>query len=93
MAKYKMSKEEKAARAVARWKIIQEANKWKLRVRYKPVLAGMKNLQRCVFICRQRGLVSNEVLIAAGFRPDTEGRAMKGWQRVIERLQRKQVAQ
>jgi len=54
-------------RTTARWKIIQAANKYKLRMRFRPRLFGMKQIHQAVFICRQRKLVKPELLEQAGF--------------------------
>lgn len=59
------------ARNEARWKIIQEVNKHKMRFRVAPnvhpKLIGMKNIQWAVFIARRFKLVSNETLEVAGY--------------------------
>lgn len=60
------------ARNQARWKIIQEVNKYKLRFRLAPQLhprmLGMKNIQWAVYIARRNKLVNNATLEEAGYR-------------------------
>lgn len=59
------------ARNKARWKIIQEVNKYKMRFRVAPnvhpKLIGMKNIQWAVYIARRFKLVSNQTLEEAGY--------------------------
>jgi hypothetical protein len=63
----------RTSRSKARWKIIQEANKHKMRSRMgwwvQPTLLGMKDLQWAVFIVKRFGLVKDDVLVTAGFNP------------------------
>ena len=59
------------ARADARTKIIQAANKHRLYTnatvaRVVGVYSG-RHLQRCVAVCRANRLVADDVLVAAGF--------------------------
>lgn len=60
------------ARNQARWRIIQEVNKHKMRFRVAPQvhpkLIGMKNIQWAVYIARRFKLVNNETLEEAGYR-------------------------
>lgn len=58
------------ARLDARWRIIQAANRHKLRVRRSPRLFGMRQLPQAVFMVRQRRLVDAATLDLAGFRPE-----------------------
>jgi hypothetical protein len=71
--KQKLTDEQREARTNARWKIIQEANRHKMRSRmhpyHYPTLFGMKNLNRAVFYVRQHLVVSGKLLQDAGFRP------------------------
>jgi hypothetical protein len=66
-------------RAEARLQIVQAANRHILTGRnrrgwvhsawaHRPTLLSGRHLQRAVCICRRNGLVSDEVLVAAGFR-------------------------
>lgn len=57
------------ARLDARWRIIQAANRHKIRVRRSPRLFGMRQLPQAVFMARQRKLVDADTLTLAGFRP------------------------
>lgn len=63
---------DKQVRVDARWKIIQEVNKYKMRFRVAPhvhpKLIGMKNIQWAVFIARRYKLVNNLTLQRAGYR-------------------------
>lgn len=57
------------ARLDARWRIIQAANRHKVRFRPSPRLFGMRQLQQAVFMVRQHRLVDAATLELAGFRP------------------------
>lgn len=63
---------DKGIRRDARWKIIQEVNKHKMRFRMAPTvhpkLLGMKDIQWAVFIARRFKLVDNLTLQRAGYR-------------------------
>lgn len=71
--KHKMTAKEQLDRSEARWEIIQEANKHKMRSRmhpwHHPLLYGMKNIHRAVFYSRQHMIVSPDLLRRAGFTP------------------------
>ena len=62
-------------RLAARWKIIQAANNYgrkrasRLTVEYLPRMRGMRQIEQCVCIVRRRGLVPDDVLVAAGYNP------------------------
>jgi hypothetical protein len=58
------------ARLDARWRIIQAANRHKLRVRRQPRMFGMRQIQQAVFMARQHRLVDTATLDLAGFRPE-----------------------
>lgn len=57
-------------RVQARWRIIQSVNQAILKDRRTPQaprMYGMKQIQRVIFIARQRRLVTSEQLVAAGY--------------------------
>lgn len=56
----------------AKWKIIQAANKQRIKRYRHPRLYGMRDLQTCVAIVRGRNLVKPEVLVEAGFHPTSK---------------------
>lgn len=56
------------ARLDARARIVRAAN-GKLYYTYAANPFTMKHLQRAVFRCRQLGLVTDDTLVTAGFRP------------------------
>lgn len=72
MTRHKLTPEARADRNKARWKIIQEVNRHKMRDRqhpyHTPVLYGMNNIQRAVHHARQFMLVSPQLLMEAGFK-------------------------
>lgn len=57
---------ERFPRQSARWEILAIANAFKVDAVVPDY--GMRNIQGAVFKCRQRHLVSDELLVAAGFR-------------------------
>lgn len=62
----------RAERLRARHEIIQAANRYTARNRNVAPYT-MRHLQRCVCICRRRGLVAGPVLETAGFRTEEAG--------------------
>lgn len=69
---------ELSPRDQARWLIIQKCNRFKYEMAWRrsirgvtpiPTLFSMKNINEAVFMARQRTLVDDDLLVAAGFNP------------------------
>jgi hypothetical protein len=67
--KTKLDWKEREKRVEARRKILHAANKAIVKGR-RTVPLNARQIQRAVFVCRQRGLVKPDVLVAAGYNPE-----------------------
>lgn len=67
----KPGKLQREIRKEARWKIIQMANRHKMRCAmrrgYTPTMFGARHVQQAVAVCRRANLLKPEVYVAAGF--------------------------
>lgn len=70
----KLTEAQRVIRTEARDKIIQMANRHKMRTAmrhaYTPTLFTARHLQQAVNVCRRAGLLKPEAYVLAGFRGD-----------------------